>query len=967
MQKTYLNDGWSLTILGDNVYSIPSQPIETKVPSTVYSTLLDHHLIPDPYYRDNELTATKLMENDFVYETDFSLTEQQRRADRIFLRFDGIDTIADVRLNGRLLGHTDNMNRAWEFDISANVLAAEPGTVFHLSVTLHSPIRYISAENKKNPLEGSCHAMPGFPHIRKAACMFGWDWGPRLPDAGLFRSVSLEAVNTARISQVYLRQQHLAAAQPQPEHSRTPQSVSAVRLTADVEIQWLPEAAPDKMLKAILLVTSPDGEQFFSAESSAADCRNAAPADLLTGLQCDMTCSHVQATLMIDHPQLWWPNGYGSQPLYSVQVLLVPEDETFLHQKHPGAASDVPPTVGNVQDDEEFPSILDTWEGRIGLRTVAVNTDPIPDETRDPHMKDQSPDLDDGANYMLAEGNHTKIIADRQAASIPGRNFALEVNGVQIFAMGADYIPEDNLLTRQSRRRTNLLLSTAQESNMNCIRIWGGGYFPDDDFYDLCDEKGLLIWQDNMFACACYELTEAFERNVAAEIRQNMRRLRHHACIALWCGNNEMEAEYITLEQPRTRKQYYDYIRLYEYIIPKITAEEDPAAFYWPSSPSSGGNFENSNAENVGDTHYWGVWHGSEPFSAYRKHHYRFLSEFGFQSFPALQTIRRFTVPEDRNVFSRVMEMHQRNTAANGKIMNYISQTYLYPRNFDELIYCSQLLQANAIRYGVEHFRRFRGTCMGTIVWQLNDIWPVASWASVDYYGNWKALQYAEKRMFAPVLLSCEEHGEIDQKPYPNTLPVSVDVSADLHVSNETLHPFDGTVHWALRLPDSTLVRSGLFHVSVPPLSGVWLPHLDFNDQDRLSIHLEYWLTKDTRESEEMPESETRISEGTVLFCAPKHYHFLDPKLSVTIEGDTITVSAENYAQGVSVETKDGVLRLDDNFFDMEAGTRTIRIVPDRDFSLMDLSEEEHPARKALRAGEIRVRSVYETADRESE
>ena len=299
--------------------------------------------------------------------------------------------------------------------------------------------------------------------------------------------------------------------------------------------------------------------------------------------------------------------------------------------------------------------------------------------------------------------------------------------------------------------------------------------------------------------------------------------------------------------------------------------------------------------------------------------------------------------------------------------MNYISQTYLYPRNFDELIYCSQLLQANAIRYGVEHFRRFRGTCMGTIVWQLNDIWPVASWASVDYYGNWKALQYAEKRMFAPVLLSCEEHGEIDQKPYPNTLPVSVDVSADLHVSNETLHPFDGTVHWALRLPDSTLVRSGLFHVSVPPLSGVWLPHLDFNDQDRLSIHLEYWLTKDTRESEEMPESETRISEGTVLFCAPKHYHFLDPKLSVTIEGDTITVSAENYAQGVSVETKDGVLRLDDNFFDMEAGTRTIRIVPDRDFSLMDISEEEHPARKALRAGEIRVRSVYETADRESE
>ena len=380
---------------------------------------------------------------------------------------------------------------------------------------------------------------------------------------------------------------------------------------------------------------------------------------------------------------------------------------------------------------------------------------------------------------------------------------------------------------------------------------------------------------------------------------------------------------------------------MYEYLIPKLVKEEDPEKFYWPSSPSSGGNFENSNAENVGDTHYWGVWHGNESFTAYRSHHYRFLSEFGFQSFPALQTVKRFTAEGDRNIFSRVMEMHQRNTAANGKILNYISQTYLYPKNFDELLYVSQLLQADAIRYGVEHFRRFRGTCMGAVVWQLNDIWPVASWASVDYYGNWKALQYAEKKMFAPVLLSCEEHGEIDQKPFVNTLPHPIDVSADLHVANETGETVQGTVKWSLRRPDSSVVRAGSFEVMAPPFGGTWLPHLAFNDQDPLTVHLSY----------ELEVAGEIVSSGSTLFCAPKHYHFADPKLEVSVDKTTVTVTAKNFAKAVSVETKEGVLRLDDNFVDMEAGTKIFHILPSRDFT----------ASQTGVSGAFRVRSVYET------
>ncbi len=925
MKTINLNDNWTLTVLGENVYNIPETPIETKVPSTVYGTLLEKNLIPDPFYRDNELTATKLMENDFAYETDFTLCDEDLKTDRLFLRFEGIDTLADVYLNGKHLGSANNMNRVWEYDITAEVMDNPTDTIYHLKVVLHSPTRFIREENEKCPVGGSSDAMPGFPHIRKAACMFGWDWGPRLPDAGLFRPVSIQAVKTARIAQVYCTQQHQITAKT--THGNT---VSRVQLTADAEIEWMPESDADKV-KLLLLMTTPDGVTTLSAESAPLDAfTGSAPSLSLTGLQSGLRSNHVRVELTVTDPQLWWPNGYGEQTLYKVEALLLSVTET---------AADNVKTTGT-----DFPTPLDVWHKRIGLRTMTVNTDPMPDEVWDPHLKGQEEDLDDGSDILMNHGEKKMLVTDRKARKLPGRNFAFEVNGLQIFAMGADYIPEDSILTRQTSERTDMLLATAQESHFNCIRIWGGGYFMDDFFYDVCDERGLIVWHDLMFACASYELDHAFEANISAEIRQNIRRLRSHPCIGLWCGNNEMETQYESYVWPQSKKQYYDYIKLYEYIIPRIVEEEDPMTFYWPSSPSSGGNYENSNAENVGDVHYWGVWHGSEPFTAYRKHHYRFLSEFGFQSFPALQTVRRFTTEGDRNIYSRVMEMHQRNTAANGKISNYLAQTYLYPKNFDELLYCSQLLQADAIRYGVEHFRRFRGTCMGAVVWQLNDIWPVASWAGVDYYGNWKALQYAEKRMFAPVLLSCEEHGEIDQKPYANTLPCPVDISADLHVANETANPITGIVKWALRLPDSSIVREGQFEVTAPAYGGTWLPHLDFNDQDPLEVHLEYALFVD----------DSLVSSGSTLFCAPKHYAFLDPQLEVSVENDIVTVTAKNYAKSVSVETENGVLRLDDNFVDMEAGTRTFRILPSRDFTDDGTSV----------CGAYRVRSIYETAER---
>ena len=818
MKETKLNQNWQMKIYGDNVYHITNDWIDVEIPGSVYSNLLKKGLMPDPYYRMNELDALQLMEQDFCFRTTFVLTKEQLQADCLLLRFEGIDTLSDIYLNDTHLGHCDNMHRVWEFDILEEAKEGEN----QLRVEISSPTEYIAKENEKIYTGGSLESMEGFPHLRKAHCMFGWDWGPRLPDAGIFRDVSILECKKARFEQVYITQEW-------EEKEET------VTVALDVTLELFSDDEPKEnelVIKTALY--DPKGVQ-IAAKSSA--CGGA------SGVEQDWD------RLKVENPQRWWPNGYGGQPLYTVEVIL--EDKT-------GA-------------------VLDSYTRRIGLRTMTVNTE-----------KDEW-----------------------------GECFAHEVNGIKIFAMGADYIPEDNILSRVTKERTRKLLEDAAEANHNCIRVWGGGYYPDDWFYDICDELGLIVWQDFMFACAQYELDDEFERNISAEIRDNVRRIRHHACLGLWCGNNEMETQTLDGAWKPSIKQKYDYIKIYEYIIPKILKEEDPASFYWPSSPSSGGNYDNPWDENRGDTHYWDVWHGNKPFTEYRKFYFRYLSEFGFQSFPCLKTVETFTESEDRNIFSRVMEMHQRNRAANGKILDYLSATYLYPKSFEMLLYATQLLQADAIRYGIEHFRRYRGRCMGTVVWQLNDIWPVASWASIDYYGRWKALHYIEKRVFAPVMISCEEIGELSERPYCIKQPAPIEKSVRFHVANETMEPVTGTVHWELRTTDSSILLSGEEEVSIPPLNGVWLEKLDFSDYDELKSYVNCTFSVDG----------AVVSRNTCLFTAPKHFAFHDPKLSWKRDGNTLIISSAAYAKNVEIQGVDGDVKLSDNFFDMNAEERRIEIL----------------------------------------
>ncbi|MBQ1377294.1 MAG: glycoside hydrolase family 2 protein, partial [Lachnospiraceae bacterium] len=555
-----------------------------------------------------------------------------------------------------------------------------------------------------------------------------------------------------------------------------------------------------------------------------------------------------EVSTVITDPKLWWPNGYGDQPLYTVKVSLMKDDE-----------------------------VLDVWERRIGLRTMGV--------TRE---KDEY-----------------------------GESFAHTVNGVQIFAMGGDYIPEDNLISRTSRERTGRLLEDAKLANYNCIRVWGGGYYPEDWFYDICDELGLIVWEDFMFACAVYDLSEDFEENIVRELEDNIRRLRHHASLGLWCGNNEMEMFAAMDNWVNYPKEKSDYVKMYEYIFPKLVKKLDPQTFYWPASPSSGGSFDEPNSPDRGDVHYWDVWHGNKPFTEYRKFFFRYLSEFGFQSFPAVKTIETFTLPEDRNVYSYVMEKHQRNAAANGKISNYMQQTYLYPGDFSTVVYASQLLQAQAIRYGVEHFRRNRGRCMGTVVWQLNDCWPVASWSSIDYFGRWKALHYYEKRFFAPILLSCEEEGILTQDTNPNAEPYEVKKSVRFNVSNETIQDQEVKVLWKLCEPGGQIIRQEIMTVNVPALSAVWLDKFDLPEADLYRDHVSY----------ELYQNGEKLSFGSILFCPPKYYQFKDPGLSVRAEGDEIVVTSKAYAKDVEIRNENEDLLLSDNYFDMEPGERRVKIL----------------------------------------
>ena len=772
-----------------------------SLPVSVYQTLIDNDKIDNPYYRENEYKYRDISRDDYDFKTIFSIDKSILSHDKVFLQFEGIDTISDIYVNNIYIGSTDNMFRTYTFNVKEQLTCGEN----KLKISLKSPIKYIEKAQENRPVYGVDTTMAGYPHLRKAHCMFGWDWGPQLPDMGIWRDVWLIAYDTAKLDSIYVEQDFS-------------DDYTALTLTISAEIENFDGSA----LTADAEIILSDGRILKGVLTSG------------------------KAVFKLANPDLWFPRGYGKQSLNTVTVRLY--KETLL---------------------------LDEITEKIGFRKLNVRKD------------------------------------DKSGT------FCFNCNGIDIFAMGANYIPLDQIFPYITKSRIHDFLQQCVNANYNTIRIWGGGYYPESEFLEECDRLGIIVWQDFMFACSSYKLTERLEQTIRAEISDNIKRMRNHSCLALWCGNNEIESMWEGWGIPHDSEAQNDYIHLFEEIIPELVHKLDPQRFYWPSSPSSGGNqygtdgvFKGSSDNNRGDQHYWDIWHNFKPLEEFRKYLYPFCSEYGFESIPNIKTIRTFAEENDLNLCGPVMEAHQKCVAGNEKLLYYIAQMCRYPYSFEKLIYASQLVQSDSIRSNVEHMRRNRGKCMGSLYWQVNDSNPVISWSSLDYYNRPKALHYAAKRFYAPVLLSCLEE----------------DTSAViLNVSNEKIKKFSGEIIWKLRTAEATVLTEGKIDISVSALSAKNAAKLNFSDyflsaQDKRTKYLEYSLW----------ENGKNISWGTTIFVRPKTFCFANPDINIHIDEKfdrfELSLTAKSFAKSVCLDLKTADCIFSDNWFDIN-GSEAVKII----------------------------------------
>jgi beta-mannosidase len=669
-----LHESWTVRPLGE---APVRGPVPATVPGCVHTDLLAAGLIPDPYLDDNETRLGWIGRTDWAYETVFE--HAAAGAERVDLVCAGLDTVAEIELNGVPVGSARNMHRRYRFDVSG---ALRPGGN-RLAVRFAAPYGYAERWRDELGERPSPYAEP-YQFIRKMACNFGWDWGPTLVTSGIWRPIGLHAWSGARLARV----------RPFADAS------GRLRVHADVE-----RASAAGELRVVAEVAGTTASAVVSAGETAAVIE-----------------------LRVPDARRWWPLGYGDQPLYDLAVTL--------------------------RDDRDAP--LDDWRGRVGFRDVTVDT--------------------------------------------AGGAFTIVVNGEPVFARGVNWIPDDCFPHRVGRARYAERLGQAIDAGVNLVRVWGGGLYESNDFYDLCDERGLLVWQDFAFACAAYPEEGPFTAEVEAEARDNVARLLPHPSLALWCGNNEnLEgfSDWGWRERLAGRSWgaafYYD-------VLPRVVAEVDPSRPYWPGSPYSGAPDLPPNDPARGTIHIWDVWNQRE-YGHYRDYRARFVAEFGFQAPPAYATLRRALSDDPLAPDSPGMTHHQKAQDGNGKLAAGLKPYLPVPDDFDDWHYLCQVNQARAMSLGVEHFRAQWPHCAGAVVWQLNDCWPVTSWSMIDGDARRKPLWYALRRAFAPRLLTVQPRGE-------GLVLVAV---------NDTAEPWRAAGYAARRGFDGAVLAERAFDLDVPP------------------------------------------------------------------------------------------------------------------------------------------------------
>ncbi|MFA7529002.1 MAG: glycoside hydrolase family 2 protein [Bacilli bacterium] len=799
--KICLNEGWTLT--GGAI----REPLSAVVPTSVYYELLRRGMIADPYYGDNDRAFLALMEEDYTYRKRFFIDEEQLKK-TINLVFLGIDTISEIFLNGLLIERTFNMHRRYRIRVNGYLKQGEN----ELKVVLKSPLRFMNAEAERTSyrLMQMQATVKNYPYIRKAHSVFGWDWGPQLPDAGIWRDVYLEITDAGRIKDVAVFQ-------------RTTPGKALV--TVKVE---------NELFKPCRLVLR------LSRRGKTIN-ETALPARALN-----------EITFAVENPDLWYPAGYGEPALYRLETALFAGEEEVSRE-----------------------------ELSVGFRDI-------------------------------------RIIRE---ADEHGESFKFNVNGVDIFAKGANYIIEDNLMPRYSRARTEELIKAALFANFNMLRVWGGGIYPHDYFYDLCDEHGILVWQDLMFACAYYDMeNERFREETAAEVADNVKRLRNHPSLAVICGNNENETA-ITWNPPDPEEARRQYLYQYEEFIPRLLTEVAPDVFYWPSSPSSGGGFEDPNGPSRGDVHDWRVWHGMRPAAAYREIVPRFLSEFGMQSLPCEKTLTAFTKKEDFNLFNYIFDHRQRAPQGNARIIYYIGEFFRFPRDFSSLVYLSQVMQAETVRIAVEHLRRNRSRAMGSLYWQLNDCWPTISWSSVDYFGRYKALHYRARHFYNPVLLTFAVNGEKQE--------------AELYIANDLTQPLAGTYRWALIGLKGEVIREeqGRFSVAASSPSKIATIKTALSHDELKNAVLVAGAVDDAG----------NIYECDAAFVPDKYLALVKPRFELALKQEAglyrLTIESDAVAKFLEISVSGTDVVFSDNYFFLRPGEKkTVTWHSDKTITLDDLA-----------------------------
>lgn len=834
VQRYPLNHGWEFrqgaTVEQPRNPTLPAPPPVVKdettqrwrpatVPGDIHLDLLEQKLIQDPFYGINEAKLQWISSADWEYRTHVDLPSGLIARQHLELVFDGLDAYALVYLNDQLILTANNQFRIWRVDVKPYIQSGSNT----LRVVFPAQDKAAEAVARRDPWYPR-NTVPAKSYVRKAAYEHGWDWGPVFVTSGIWRPVAFEGWDAARIEDFHVKQSDV--------------STATAHLLAEVEIQAGADTPATIEVASTLYNPTSSGSKDRSGLGSSKPRTENVTLHPGTNL--------ITVPVEVLKPRLWFPAGYGAQPLY-----------------------DFIATVRIGGHDEKRPL-------RIGLRSLQLRRD-----------------------------------VDQW-----GRSFEFIVNGIPIFAKGADVIPSDSFANRVTPNKYRAMLESARDANMNMVRLWGGGYYEDDAFYNVCDELGILVWHDFMFGNEWQPGTYDFKLNVEKEAEDQLRRLRNHPSIVLWSGNNETEEAFHWLDRdkldPAVRLQMWqDYLTLFHGVLARAVARFDPEVPYWPSSPSA--DLEQTSASyQSGDDHIWDVWHGRVPFSTYEQHHARFVSEYGFQSFPEMRTIESFTKPEDRSgILTEVMLAHQKNNEGNSLIRDYLLRDYPEPKDFASFLYVSQVLQAEGIKLGAEHLRRERPRTMGSIYWQLNDCWPVASWSSIDSFGRWKALQFYAKRFYAPVLIS--PHVEDGQ------LAVYV-------VSDRTESKSGNLLLEHLRF-DGKVLSSRTQQVAIPPLASIILfqtPLTELSQQSGGTLEDSFVVATLTGAGEPPSRNMTYLVPTKVVKLLPTTV-----RAEVVKEGSGLVVNlhADTLARSVRLVSGDDAAVFEDNYVDLLPGeSRSVRV-----------------------------------------